>query len=187
MKKRVFSLALIAASLFSATAFAQTQSESDSNGKAAIEKVRGEKGKKQKMGDRKKNRNPYEGLNLTDAQKSKLQQLDEKHSAERKAAAEAMKADKQRNDSAKAVARKNAKKEYLEEVKAIIGPDQYVVFLENFYINGNGGNHSGKAKMMAHRQGKDGKAKMQGNKQGKGKLSAQKGNKSNGKKELKSI
>lgn len=177
MKKKVFSLALIAASLFSATAFAQPKSESNSNGKSSIEKVRcekGEKGKKQKMGDRKKNRNPYEGLNLTEAQKNKLQQLDEKRAAERKVNAEARKAERQRKDSDRFAARKKAKKEYLEEVKAIIGPDQYVVFLENFYINGNGGNHSGKAKMVNHKQGKDGKAKMQGKKQRKGNLSAKK-------------
>ena len=41
--------------------------------------------------------------------------------------------------------RRASKKAYLEEVKAIIGPDQYVVFLENFYLNGGQGNGHGKA------------------------------------------
>ena len=30
-------------------------------------------------------------------------------------------------------------------MKAIIGPDQYVVFLENFYLNGGQGHGNGKA------------------------------------------
>ena len=60
-------------------------------------------------------------------------------------------------------ARKNARKEYLEEVKAIIGPDQYIVFLENMYVNG-GGNHNGKAIQKNQRMGKHGMAYHKGDK-----------------------
>ena len=146
MKKKILSVALLATSLFAANSFAQAPADNNCN-TTSIENVRGKK--MDKKGGKK---NPYEGLTLTDAQKAQLQQLDEKRNAQRKQNADAQKVEKQRNDSVRMAARKTAKKEYLEEVKAIIGPDQYVVFLENFYING--GNQGGKAMKQAPRDGK---------------------------------
>ncbi len=117
-------------------------------------------------------KNPYEGLNLTDAQKSKLAELDSKRMADRKAKMEARKADansqkadkknmtgaeKQAAKKAMMEARKADKIEYLQEVKEIIGPDQYVVFLENFYVNG-GSQQGGKAIKQGQRDGKKGMA-----------------------------
>lgn len=146
MKKKILSVALLATSLFAANSFAQAPADNNSN-TTSIENIRGKK--MDKKGGKK---NPYEGLTLTDAQKAQLQQLDEKRNAQRKQNAEAQKMEKQRNDSVQMAARKTAKKEYLEEVKAIIGPDQYVVFLENFYING--GNQGGKSMKQGPRDGK---------------------------------
>lgn len=146
MKKKILSVALLATSLFAVNSFAQAPADNNSN-TTSIENVRGKK--MDKKGGKK---NPYEGLNLTDAQKAQLQQLDEKRNAQRKQNAEVQKMEKQRNDSVQMAARKTAKKEYLEEVKAIIGPDQYVVFLENFYING--GNQGGKSMKQGPRDGK---------------------------------
>ncbi len=143
--------------------------------KAKTECSKGTKGTKKEAREAK---NPYEGLNLTDAQKSKLAQLDSKRQAERKAKMEARKAEansqkaakkdmteaeKQAAKKAKMEARKADKIEYLQEVKEIIGPDQYVVFLENFYVN-DGGQQGGKA----IRQGKSGKQGMAHNKGDKG-------------------
>ena len=129
-------------------------------GKAQVENSKGCKGAKQ-CGKAKVN--PYEGLTLTDAQKSKLAELDSKRIADHKAKMEArkaeardQKADKGRTHAdmkARMEARKADKMEYLKEVKAIIGPEQYVVFLENMYVNG-GDRQCGKA----IRQGKGGKA-----------------------------
>lgn len=146
MKKKILSVALLATSLFATNSFAQAPADNNSN-TTSIENIRGKK--MDKKGGKK---NPYEGLNLTDAQKAQLQQLDEKRNAQRKQNAEAQKMEKQRNDSVQMAARKTAKKEYLEEVKAIIGPDQYVVFLENFYING--GNQGGKSMKQGPRDSK---------------------------------
>lgn len=154
MKKKIFSVALLAMSLFAVNGIAQTPSNSNNT---QIENVKGKKA--EKKGERRQ-KNPYEGLNLTDAQKTKLQQLDEKQKAQRMQKMEAMKAEKQANkaqkESDKAAmkeARAAEKKAYLEEVKAIIGPDQYVVFLENFYING--GNRGGKDMKQGPRDGKN--------------------------------
>lgn len=65
----------------------------------------------------------FDNLNLTDAQKQKLKALCEKQQQNKKAA----KAD-----------RKAAKKARLEEIKGILTPEQYVMFLENHFINGSG-------------------------------------------------
>ena len=153
MKKKFLGIALVAMSLVSFTSVAQNATGKNS---AKIEKV-----KRQKC-DKASCVNPFEGLNLTDAQKTQLQQLNTKRMEQRKEQAQARKADKQRNDSTRMEARKNARKEYLKEVKAIIGPDQYVVFLENMYVNG--GNHNGKAFQKGQRMGKHGMAHHRGDK-----------------------
>ena len=172
MKKKVLGLALMAMALVGFNGMAQNNSQKNAQGcKAQTECAKGGKGMKKEAREMK---NPYEGLNLTDAQKSKLAELDSKRMADRKAKMEArksdnkgQKADKSRNEAdrkARMEARKADKMEYLKEVKAIIGPDQYVVFLENFYVNG-GGNHNGG---KAIRQGKNGHKSMAHNKGMKG-------------------
>ena len=145
MRKKILILAVVAMTLLGANSFAQS-TVNENTKSANIENVKGIKT------DRKEaKKNPYEGLNLTEAQKNQLKQLDEKHAAQRKENAQARKAEKQRGNSDRMAARKASKKQYLEEVKTIIGPEQYVVFLENFYINGN--NHGDKSKMQASRHG----------------------------------
>lgn len=172
MKKKILSIALLAMSLATFNGMAQTTT-TDNNVK--VENVKCNKA--DKKGQRPK-MNPYEGLNLTDAQKTQLQQLDAKRrdafkqqKQAQKDQKQAQKAQKQEDKAARMEARKAAKKEYLEEVKAIIGPDQYVVFLENMYINA-GNQQKGKAMMQGQRSGKQGMAhnksgKYKGNKNGK--------------------
>ena len=79
---------------------------------------------------------PYEGLNLTADQKSRLAELDARIANSSKEAKAALKRDRNKVDSVKLQARKTLRKDYLDGVKAIIGPEQYVVFLENFFVNG---------------------------------------------------
>lgn len=95
----------------------------------------------------------YAGLTLTDNQKSQLQQVDAKHRAARKQQASASKSAKKEQKMQAATARKADRKQYLEEVEAILGPDQYVAFLENWYVNGGSQKQkaaktAGKAKKM---------------------------------------
>lgn len=99
--------------------------------------------------------NLFEGLNLTDTQKAQLQKLNADRKASREQLAKARKENKMRTDSAARADRRASKKQYLEEVKAIIGPDQYVTFLENVYINGGNGQRPGnKAAFAKENRGK---------------------------------
>lgn len=172
MRKKILGIAFVAMTIFAANSFAQTPVANDNSIK--VENVKGKKTDKQQN-----KRNPYEGLTLTDVQKTQLQQLDEKRAAQRKENAEAKKAEKQQKNADRMAARKAAKMEYLQEVKGIVGPEQYVVFLENFYVNGNsqgaknkmqssrkGGKNSAHVKNMKGRKGENGKgSKVRGDKQ----------------------
>lgn len=129
MKKKLFSLAIAAMTLASFNSMAQTpdSSCSRSNGNSTCPDS--------EQQCHRSAPNPYEGLTLTDAQKSQLEQLDNKRKAERKDKAESRKADRKKNAEACKAERRACKKAYLEEVKAIVGPEQYVIFLENQVIN----------------------------------------------------
>ncbi len=73
----------------------------------------------------------FEGLNLTDAQKQKLQEVCTNHRADmRKSKADAK---TQRRE-----ARRQARREHLAQIKQILTPEQYVQFLENNFVEKNG-------------------------------------------------
>lgn len=169
MKKKVLGLALMAMALVGFNGMAQNNTQSCTSNGCTAQKVctkGAEKAARNAM-------NAYEGLNLTDAQKSKLAELENKRLAERQAKMEARKAEANNGQKAEKKnmteaekqahmqANKAAKLEYLQEVKEIIGPDQYVVFLENFYVNG-GDQKGGKAIKQGHRDGKKGMAHNKG-------------------------
>lgn len=78
---------------------------------------------------------PFAGLNLTESQKSQLNQLKASRQQARKEKTQARRAERVRNDSARVADRRADRKQYLEEVKAIIGPDQYVMYLENIVLD----------------------------------------------------
>lgn len=150
MKKKILGLAAIAMSLIALPSVAQNKKNNDGRKKEArIENTQCTKDFKK--GDRATC--IFEGLTLSDTQKDQLKQLNEKQLADRKARKEALRADRQRNDSTMRAERRASKKAYLEEVKAIIGPDQYVVFLENFYLNGAQGNGHGHGKAVRGQKG----------------------------------
>lgn len=136
MKKKILSLAIIAMSVasFGATAQTKTTTSCDTKAKGAcVAEECGNPGKQCRKAPC-----PFDGLTLTDAQKSQLQQLNTSRREARKTEARDRKADKQRGDSARMAARRVDKQEYLKQVKSIVGPEQYVIFLENFYVNGGG-------------------------------------------------
>lgn len=170
MKKKILGLALIAMSFVTFTSMAQSNSSDSSTTRQ--EKVKTIK--ENRKGNRPE-KNPFEGMNLTETQKSQLKQLDEKRKAERQQKAEARKAEKtakadksaktdknnQADKAAKMAERRAAKKAYLDEVKAIIGPEQYVVFLENMYTDNGGHRHGNKAD-IGQGKGSKGKAARRG-------------------------
>ncbi len=81
----------------------------------------------------------FEGLNLTAEQQAKLKALREKSGAQRqekaKAGKEARKDRRAQSDSV----RRADQRDYLNGVKEILTPEQYVQFLENMVVNGRPG------------------------------------------------
>ncbi len=141
MKKTILGLAIIALGTTAFNASAQNQrTNNNAQKKERTCCTNDNKGNK-------KCANPFEGLTLTDAQKTSLNQLNERRRTQSR---EKSQERKQCSDSL----RKASRKAYLDEVKSIIGPEQYVVFLENVYVNGPGmqqqkgmrHNHDGKHK-----------------------------------------
>ena len=88
--------------------------------------------------------NPFEGLNLSAEQQTKLEALKTECQAQRKANAEARKADKQNRQKANKEEARKARTEQLAKIKAILTPEQYVQFLENNYLCANRGGMKGK-------------------------------------------
>ena len=77
----------------------------------------------------------FEGITLNDSQKAQFKALQEKCAKERKDAAVARKQAKEQRNQAMKTERCKAKQDKLKDIKSILTPEQYVVFLENFYIN----------------------------------------------------
>lgn len=132
MKKAILSLAIAALAFSSLPAFAQAP---DNNGKACENPTECTQARKGRHDNGPKASNPFEGITLTDAQKASLEALRTK----RAEACKAARAEKQKSDSARMATRKAERKAKararLDEVKAILTPEQYVVYLENIVID----------------------------------------------------
>ncbi len=100
-------------------------------------------------GDRQANRpNPFEGITLSPEQQTAIAAID----AQRPTRA-------QSDSTARAQARearKEARRAYLNQVKEVLTPDQYVAFLENIAMQqGNQGNRHGRQEMrQGNRRGR---------------------------------
>ena len=133
----------------------------------------GQKGKKDKKGDKKGNKgqkgvkgnrpqfNPFDGVQLTDDQQQKLQvlrqglgpvQLTPQEDANIPVNPNLTPEQKKQLKEEKKAKKLEKKKNYLQGVKEILTPDQYVIFLENCYLyapqqQGNIGQPRKQAKM----------------------------------------
>lgn len=147
MKKVFLSLALLSASAFSIMAQTPCQQTANQgecqNKEQCANKVASDcKGRDSKA---------FEGINLSDEQKSKLAALKQNKCTAKEgkkdkvAAKDGEKREKptkeqmQQLRKERAEKHQNARKEYLVQVKEILTPDQYVVFLENCYTLQNDG------------------------------------------------
>lgn len=78
---------------------------------------------------------PFEGLNLSEEQKVKIQDLDKAMKTSREEMRTRL---KEKNDSEKINPRENEKSlraKYLDDLQKILSGDQYMQFLQNFYVN----------------------------------------------------
>lgn len=135
MKKTIFGFAALVLALAGFSASAQTSGDntttcSDTNCSTTectvAKKARGQRAQKPSI---------FEGLDLTDAQKQQLKDLDTKFAADRKEVAEKAKAEKAKAGDEIRKARQEARRKYLADVKSIVGDKKYVEFLENYYLN----------------------------------------------------
>lgn len=182
MKKQLITLAFAAVGFISMNAFAQAPSNKEGKARRANNTECVNPAQCANPNECKAKRpvcNPFEGLNLTDAQKTKLEAIPNprKVAQEMKQAA---KADSIKTDKAAVKAmRKDIRSNYLRQVKDVLSADQYVTFLENYFVNapasgkhhkdikGNrGGKKFDKAQRQGKGQGKNGKQNRQ-NKQNK--------------------
>lgn len=130
MKKRILGMALIAMSLVTFTGIAQKKTDNVNRNTTNTECTSQKDCRRGNF----KRVTPFDKLNLTDAQKSQLKQIDRKHRDARRAEADSRRADRRRSDSARIENRRADKRAYLDEVKNVVGPDNYVIFLEESYI-----------------------------------------------------
>ncbi len=75
--------------------------------------------------------NPFEGLNLTQEQQTKIDAL----KAECKTRCDKAKADKKERRAERASQQRTNRADMLAKLKGILTPEQYVKFLENNFVN----------------------------------------------------
>lgn len=146
MKKGFLSIAVLAASLFSFSALAQSQQASpECTTQQCPAKPEACPRNAKACPAQRPCADPFAGINLTQDQQTKLNTLREKRKAECAAVNKSRKDRFQQRDSMVRV----SKKQHLEEVKSILTPDQYVIFLENMVIS-NPGHDRGMAPHKMH-------------------------------------
>ncbi len=187
MKKIFLSIAILASSV---AVFAQSNNQQTTTSTVQTEQVKNCKGKKADGKDKKDRKDingkanrdarAFEGITLTDAQKSKLEALRSQEMNARKEARGAQDKGREQKQKltdeqkkqmkdAKITKRDDARKAHLAGIKAILTPEQYVVFLENSYVfsdNGPKGPEAGKGFRGDQRgkKGRDGKKGFDGKK-----------------------
>lgn len=96
------------------------------------------KGKPGKKFDRKGNCEKscqFEGLNLTEEQKVKIQDLDKAMKASREEMKQQLKENKGKDRFNLRDNERNLRTKYLDDLQKILSGDQYMQFLQNFYVN----------------------------------------------------
>ncbi|MCH5234193.1 MAG: hypothetical protein J1E16_02795 [Muribaculaceae bacterium] len=148
MKKVFVSMMLAGALLLGGTANAQNKADGATGASVQKENVeKGNKGDKKggkgMRGDRGPRVNPFDGVQLTNDQQQRLQVLQQglgpvelnKEQMEKIPENPNLTAEQKKQLAEERKAKKlEAKKNYLNGVKEILTPDQYVIFLENVYL-----------------------------------------------------
>lgn len=102
-----------------------------------------------------KNSDPYQGMTLSEAQRQQLDALKKKRAEERRNKRRNMTIDttlsREQMRAQADSARRADRIEYLHEVREIVGPDQYVIFLENIAVDGPAGKYVGNKPRRANK------------------------------------
>lgn len=117
-------------------AFAQTSGNDNGKKELKADKRGGKRGAESP--------NPFEGLNLTADQQTKLEALKKECKEARMAKAETRQKQAQERKNVNREEAKKARTEELAKIKAILTPEQYVKFLENSYLTGRHGKKGAK-------------------------------------------
>lgn len=125
MKKNFITAILLGASMLSFSAFAQAP-KCD----ADCPKTECSKEKCVVPAGPLKNFNPFIGTTITPEQQAKIDALNKQRQEKMSAAREHSRQSRQMNDSV----RRADKLDYFHQIRDIIGPDQYVIFLENIAV-----------------------------------------------------
>lgn len=163
MKKTILGLAFLAIASVSFGAMAQDKKDKseckDKTECVAKDKkcCKGEKGDKARKAGKVKDGKKaaarqmalFEGVNLTTEQKGKLEALNSAVKVSRKEIKDKAKAARESGDTTFNVrqAQKDLRKKYVEDLGEILGSDQMVVYLTNYYVN-TGGNKGAKKMAM---------------------------------------
>lgn len=144
--KKIITLAIAAIALIGLPAVAQEQANTTCT-KEGCEKAVPEKGPRF---NGKKGQRPdvFEGITLTEAQQKAIADLKAQRMEKYKQKRDAAKADRRQNDSTAMATRKASQREYLNNMKGILTPDQYVIFLENIVLEQPAGPNAFKGKGM---------------------------------------
>lgn len=185
MKKAILGLAFltIASVSFSASAQQKTSAQCANTECASQQDCKGIKNCPAKKGcclQQKNNRMcinaqacALEGLNLTDKQKGQIQALNQAAKTSRQELANKVKSNNVAKNELKSQ-RKAIREQYVKDLGNILTPDQYVKFLQNYYVNNSGHQkRMGKAPMKGHK-GHKGQMRPSGQRSNQGaKISAQ--------------
>lgn len=117
-------------------AFAQTSGNDNGKKELKADKRGGKRGAEAP--------NPFEGLNLTADQQTKLEVLKKECKEARMAKAETRQKQARERKNVNREEAKKARTEELAKIKAILTPEQYVKFLENSYLTGRHGKKGAK-------------------------------------------
>lgn len=127
MKKQILALAFAAVSAITFSSFAQTPC---SNSQCPQQKECTKQVCPKAKTDECCLASSFDKMNLSDKQKEQVKALQQERLKSRRL-------NKQRCDSAGRAYRMSEKLDYLSNLKKIVGPENYVIFLEDYYINGS--------------------------------------------------
>ena len=127
MKKTILTLTLAAAALFSTQAFAQTSDNNTCPAAPCDQAYNCNRPGRCLQNPDSCAYNPFESLNLTADQQAKLKELRDKKFQQ-----------KTKDNKDRRELRQARRQAHLQDIKAILTPEQYVEFLEISFVNGNG-------------------------------------------------